>query len=339
MHSERRAVIDVGTNSIKLLVADVEGHLVQPVTEQSCQTRLGEGFFKDRRLKAGPIARTVEGVNRFVRAAQALGTGPIRIIATSAAREALNGDELTGAITRASGLPVEVISGEQEADWAFRGVATDARLAETPLLLLDVGGGSTEFILGQGDHKHFRESFPLGTVRLLEQMPHADPPRGVEEAACRQWLQTYLKEIVQPRLGPAMQRETRLDPRHGQVRLVGTGGTATILGAMEAGLNAFDRERIEAICLTREQVCRRREQLWSLPLAQRRQLAGLPPNRADVILTGVAIYEAVMECFGFHDLKVSTRGLRFAALLAPPLLPQPRIPDHVSTHPKPSRRS
>jgi len=316
MHSERRAVIDVGTNSIKLLVADVEGHLVQPVTEQSCQTRLGEGFFKDRRLKAEPIARTAEGVSRFVRAAQALGAGPIRIIATSAAREALNREDLTGAITRASGLPVEVISGELEADWAFQGVTTDTTLAEDPLLLLDVGGGSTEFILGQGGHKHFRESFPLGTVRLLELMPPSDPPTEAEQAACRQWLQTYLRERVQPRLEPAMQRETRLSPRYGQVQLVGTGGTATILGTMEAGLKAFDRERIEATRLTREQVRQRRDQLWRLPLAQRRQLPGLPPNRADVILTGVAIYEAVMDCLGFQDLKVSTRGVRFAALLS-----------------------
>jgi exopolyphosphatase/guanosine-5'-triphosphate,3'-diphosphate pyrophosphatase len=317
MHVERRAVIDVGTNSIKLLVADLSGRVVRPVSEQSHQTRLGEGFFRDRRLKAGPIARTAEAVARFARTARTLGAESIRVVATSAAREALNGEELIAAITRASGLPVEVISGEQEADWAFQGVTTDPALAADPLLLLDVGGGSTEFILGQGGHTDFRESFPLGTVRLLEQMPHSDPPTEAEQAACLGWLQTYLTETVQPRLEPAMRRETRLHPRHGQVRLVGTGGTATILGAMEARLEAFDRERIEAARLSREQVRRRCEQLWSLPLAQRRLLPGLPPNRADVILTGVAIYEAVMERFGFQELKVSTRGLRFAALLNP----------------------
>lgn len=317
MHVERRAVIDVGTNSIKLLVADVSGRLVRPVSEQSYQTRLGQGFFRDRRLQAAPIARTAEAVAQFARTARTLGAESIRVVATSAAREALNGEELTAAITRTSGLPVEVISGEQEADWAFQGVTTDPALAADPLLLLDVGGGSTEFILGQGDHTSFRASFPLGTVRLLEQMPHSDPPTAAEQAACLQWLQTYLADTVQPRLEPAMQRQTRLHPRHGQFRLVGTGGTATILAAMEARLEAFDRDRIEAARLSRQQVRRRREQLWSLPLPQRRRLPGLPPNRADVILTGVAIYDAVMERFQLQELKVSTRGLRFAALLNP----------------------
>jgi len=185
----RRAVIDVGTNSIKLLVADVAGD-VRPVLEESKQTRLGRGFYNSHRLQAEPLANTAKAVAVFASKARDLGASSIRVIATSAARDAVNAAELVSAIQQASELKVEIISGEQEAEWAFQGATTDPALSREPLLLLDVGGGSSEFIVGQGEHKHFRHSFPLGTVRLLESFPHSDPPRPEELAACRHWLRT-----------------------------------------------------------------------------------------------------------------------------------------------------
>src|SRR5580692_1803672 len=144
MESVRRAVIDVGTNSIKLLVADVRGRDVQPVHEESKQTRLGKGFYESNRLQPEAIARTAEAVWEFAEVAREKNSKSIRVIATSAARDAVN--------------------------------PTDLELAKTPLLLLDVGGGSTEFILGCGQKKHFAHSFPLGTVRLMEKFPFSDPP-------------------------------------------------------------------------------------------------------------------------------------------------------------------
>ncbi len=238
----------------------------------------------------------------------------IRVIATSAARDAVNAAELLSAVEAAAGLPVEIISGEQEAEWAFRGVTTDPNFARQPLLLLDVGGGSTEFILGQGGHKHFAKSFPLGTVRLLERIPHSDPPTAGELAACRAWLKTFLAETVRPELEPALRREKKL----GRVELVGTGGTTSILARMEAQLETFDRERIEQVRLGSESLRAQVDRLWSLPLAQRQLIVGLPKKRADVILSGAVIYEAVMTEFGFTELRVSTRGLRFAAVMAEP---------------------
>jgi exopolyphosphatase/guanosine-5'-triphosphate,3'-diphosphate pyrophosphatase len=314
MQVTRRAVIDVGTNSVKLLVADVSGHQVNPVWEGSEQTRLGTGFYETRRLHPDAIARTAAAVATFASIAREWKAGSIRVIATSAARDAVNPQELVAAIERDSGLKVEVISGNREADWAFEGVQTDPRLAFHPLLLLDVGGGSTEFILGHGKHNQFRASFPLGTVRLLEKLPHSDPPKAEELAACRQWLQDFLDGQVRPALEPAMRRETRLHPDAESVRLVGTGGTTSILARMEAALENFDRERIEGICLGRARLDWHVNHLWSLPLTRRRQIVGLPPDRADVILTGVAILEAVLGEFGFSELHVSTRGLRFAAV-------------------------
>jgi exopolyphosphatase/guanosine-5'-triphosphate,3'-diphosphate pyrophosphatase len=183
------------------------------------------------------------------------------------------------------------------------------------LLLLDVGGGSTEFILGHGDHKHYRQSFRLGTVRLLETIPPGDPPTREEFAETRRWLRTFIRDKVAPQLQPAVRREVELHAAHQPVVLVGTGGSTSILARMECQLEEYDRERIEATRLGLDRVRWHNEHLWSLPLLQRQEIVGLPRKRADVILAGVAILEAVMECLDFGELRVSTRGLRFAAVM------------------------
>jgi exopolyphosphatase / guanosine-5'-triphosphate,3'-diphosphate pyrophosphatase len=309
MENVRRAVIDVGTNSIKLLVADVRGHDVQPVHEESKQTRLGKGFYESNRLQPEAIARTAEAVREFAEIAGEKKVVSIRVIATSAARDAINPADLTSAIELASGLKTEVISGAREAEWVFQGVTTDTELAKQPLLLLDVGGGSTEFILGHGAKKSFAHSFPLGTVRLMEKFPHGDLPTKAEFEGCRGWLKNFLHREVRPRLEPALKAEA------GEIRLVGTGGTTSILARMENKLDRFDREKIERTVLSFEQVMAHRKNLWKLPLAERKEIPGLPKLRADVILTGVLIFEAVMEEFNFQQLRVSTRGLRFAAVM------------------------
>src|SRR6185503_9081212 len=167
-------------------------------------------------------------------------------IATSAARDAVNPDELISAVGGASGLKMEIISGDQEAEWVFQGVTTDPELTKQPLLLLDVGGGSTEFILGKGGHKHFQHSFPLGTVRLMEKVPHSDPPSLEELAHCLDWLKTFFKNEVLPKLGPKMDSEKKADKTKSGLQLVGTGGTASILARMELRADDYDRERIEA---------------------------------------------------------------------------------------------
>jgi exopolyphosphatase/guanosine-5'-triphosphate,3'-diphosphate pyrophosphatase len=309
MEAVRRAVIDVGTNSVKLLVADVRGRDVQPVHEESRQTRLGRGFYETHRLQPEPIARTAEAVWEFAEIAREKNAAMVRVVATSAAREALNPKDLTRSILQATGLITEIISGAREAAWAFRGVTTDPELATSPLLLLDVGGGSTEFILGQGEKKHFAHSFPLGTVRLMEKFPHSDLPKKSEFEACRDWLKNFLQSEVRPQLSPALKKET------GEILLVGTGGTSSILARIEDKLDRFDRAKIERTVLSFERIVAHRKKLWRLPLEARKEIPGLPKSRADVILTGVLIYEAVMEEFGFRQLRVSTRGLRYAAVM------------------------
>jgi exopolyphosphatase/guanosine-5'-triphosphate,3'-diphosphate pyrophosphatase len=308
----RRAVIDIGTNSVKLLLADCSAGAAQPVLECSEQTRLGRGFYEDRRLQARPIAHTARVVAEFARRAAEHGARLPRVVATSAVRDATNREALLEAIRAATDLRVEVVSGEQEGDWAFRGVASESRFAGASLLILDVGGGSTEFSVGGGGKLEFCQSFPLGSVRLLEALRPADPPGPHECGRCLEAVRAFLRSRAAPVLSPSLANRPRT-----AMRLIGTGGTASILGAMELGLTEFDRARLEGARLSRGQVERHLERLWGLPLKERRRIPGLPPERADVILTGVGIYQAVMEEFGWAEVSISTRGMRFGAILDP----------------------
>ncbi len=312
MNSVRRAIIDVGTNSVKLLVADVYGQDVLPVIEDSLQTRLGKNFYDTHRLQSDTIAHTASAVADFARVAREKNSNSVRAIATSAARDAVNANDLISAIEKAAALKLEIISGEQEAEWAFQGATSGTDLSKTPLLLLDVGGGSSEFIVGHGGHKSFARSFALGTVRLMEKFPHSDPPTREEFGKCRDWLAKFLRQEIHPELEPILQREKKSGP----LQLAGTGGTATLLARMELKSDRFDRDQIEAARLSLKRIQQHLNDLWGMPLSQRKEISGLPKSRADVILTGVLIYACVMEEFGFTELRVSTRGLRFAALMS-----------------------
>lgn len=310
MKSSRRAVIDIGTNSVKLLIGDVVGQQVVPVHEQSEQTRLGSGFYETHILQKKAIAETAEAVAKFAAEARKSGAQSLRVIATSAARDAKNPGDLLDAIRKIASLDVQIISGAQEADWAFQGVTSNPQFSQRPLLILDVGGGSTEFIVGQHGQTQFRESFNVGTVRLMEQLQASDPPMANELDDCRAWLFHFLQERVAPSLKPVLQSFPK-----SHLQLVGTGGTSTILGKIERQMEGYDREGIESVELTRARVHELTGQLWGVSLAERRTVPGLPAKRADVILFGVLVYEAVMTEFDFSTLRVSTRGLRYAALV------------------------
>jgi len=308
---EVRAAIDVGTNSVKLLAGRVDGAQVHPIFEESKQTRLGSGFYETRRLQPGPIEATARAVSAFAAKAREIGAQKVRVIGTSAARDALNAAELIGAIHRESGLALEVISGELEAEWAYRGVLTDARLADQALLILDIGGGSSEFIVGEGGRRAFSASYKLGTVRLLESLTLTDPP-GLEALKdCRRRVDELIAEKVLPEVAPHLRACVQ------QPRLVGAGGTATILARIQDPTEDFDRARIEAARVPVERLDELADWMWRQTLAGRRSLPGLPSSRADVFLCGVVVYQSIMRQFGFDSLGVSARGIRFAALLEP----------------------
>lgn len=307
--TNRRAVIDIGTNSVKVLVADLTGGDIVPVTEMSRQTRLGAGFYVTHKLQAPAIALTSEAVAEFRASATKLGASSVRVIATSAARDARNAIDLIDAVRNTAGLETEILSGDKEAEWVFRGVTSNPRLAQSPVLILDVGGGSTEFIVGDNAEPHIRSSYSIGTVRLLETLHLEDPPGLGALDECRAWLKNFLVKNVVPHIEPAL-RACR-----GPVQLVGTGGTATILARIETCMPGFDRDVIEAVQIPLSSIQEHLHDQWRMNLAQRQQIIGMPPNRADVVLTGMAIYEAIMLQLGLNTLGVSTRGLRYWALM------------------------
>jgi exopolyphosphatase/guanosine-5'-triphosphate,3'-diphosphate pyrophosphatase len=318
MLSFRRAVVDVGTNSVKLLVADAQGREVRPVWEESRQTRLGRGFYPSQTLQPDAIAATATAIKDFVAKADEFGAAPPRIVATSATREARNQTDLISAIKQSCGLPVRVITGEQEASYGFQGITSDPGLTNKPLLLLDVGGGSTQLILGQDNHTSFVRSLQMGAVRLLERARPDDPPSREQLLECRRSIRQLLeKELNRDLTHAGLKRDTPPGETSCPVQLVGTGGTASILGCIEAQLTSFDREKLEATKLNRDRVRWHVERFWGLTEAERRKIVGLPSNRADVILTGSAIYEGVMDYLEFQQLRLSTRGLRFGILMEP----------------------
>ena len=309
MNVVRRAVIDVGTNSVKLLVGEVSGSHVKPLWEESEQTRLGKGFYETHVLLGEAIRVTAHFAAEFARMARTYGVASTRVIATSAARDALNQSELIEALQKGTGLRVDIIPGEQEAQLAYRGVTSNPAFDGQRLLIMDVGGGSTEFILGEGSRVEYGQSFKLGAVRLQEQFHPSDPPSPAELRQCREWLKDFFRREIRPGLEPVLAAGKE------RTRLIGTGGAATILARMECHLKDFDRELIEAASLTSEQITRRVDSLWSLMLSDRKRLIGLPKKRADVILFGAAICEASTLDLGFLEMRASTRGLRYAALL------------------------
>ena len=307
--AEVRAVIDVGTNSVKVLIASVDGSIIRPIEEGSEQTRLGQGFYENHMLRPGPIEQTAAAVAEFAAQAKSWKPVSLRVVATSAARDAANAEELIEAIERKSGLRVEVITGEQEADWAFEGVSSDPALGSQPILAVDIGGGSTEFMAGRKGERLFGRSFKLGTVRFLERNSLSDPPAPGELLKCLAETRATLEQEVWPLLHPVL--ESLGEP----VQFVASGGTSTIMARIHRRLRSFNRELIDGATMTRAEVRSMVEQLWGIRLEARKNLIGLPAKRADVILPGVAIVDQMLEVFHLDLMRVSTRGLRFGALM------------------------
>ncbi|MCC7374978.1 MAG: hypothetical protein IT581_09995 [Verrucomicrobiales bacterium] len=310
----RRAVIDVGTNSVKMLLGAVQGAAVLPIVERSQQTRLGAGLFETGRLQPDAIARTAEAVGGFLAEMEHYGPERIRLVATAAAREAGNRADLVEALRQASGLETEIISGDEEAELAFRGVGTDPRWAGQPMLVTDLGGGSTEFIVGQSGVRHFSRSFPLGVVRLFESVKPSPQPTSTELEQSRSRVREQLRTDIEPWVKPALQTVSAAGAKP---IYVAVGGTAVILARIAGEQASFDRALIEAEPLSASKVSQITERLWSLSLVERRGIVGLPPERADIIPGGAVIYEGILGALDLPALYPCTRGLRYAALLDP----------------------
>src|ERR1017187_8646110 len=204
----RRAVIDIGTNSVKVLVADVQQGQVVAILSKDKTTRLGEGVDGCGKLLPAAIARTIQTVNEFRAEAKALGATDVIALTTSACRDAANRDEFLDGVRRTCGLEVKLISGEREAELIFRGVSSDPAWSGEPILVVDVGGGSAEFIQGCGGKMELFQSLPLGALRLTEQFGEGRFPELCE----------HLRTVLRPALA-------RYEVKG--CRLLGTGGAIT----------------------------------------------------------------------------------------------------------------
>jgi exopolyphosphatase / guanosine-5'-triphosphate,3'-diphosphate pyrophosphatase len=304
----RVAAIDLGTNSIRLLVADLDDGRVDDVVRRLKIARLGEGVDERKRLLPAPIARARNVLVDFRSEIQKLGAERTLLVATSAVRDAENGEAFLGEIEWSFGFATRLLSGEEEARLTFEGAALGRDFA-AETLLLDIGGGSTEFVVGGADGLRFRESLDLGSVRLTERFLHTDPPTGNELDACAD----AARELLARRI-PDDQR-----PRSA----IGVAGTITSIAALDLRLTDYDPERVHGHRLSRAGVATQLERLASLPLAERREVPALDPDRAPVIVGGAVILREALDRFGLDGIEASEHDILDGAALEAAKLPEP----------------
>lgn len=305
------AAVDIGTNSVKMTVArrGADGAL-EILFDGTTITRLGKGVDGSGRITEEAAERTLSALAEFGERARGLGAQTIAAVGTSALRDAANGAEIVAEAERRLGGTVEIIAGAREAELTYRAARNDADIARvsavtgTALFVTsDIGGGSTEIVQGVDDDIIYAESLQVGAVRLSERAGLGDPITGEAFQTALLLANAALADVPTP---PAA-----LAPV-----LIASGGTAANLAAMEVAERgeAVTFDAVHASRLTREQIESRTAFLASLPLAERRQVPGLEPDRADVIVAGAIIQARVMARLGVDSLFVSLRGLRYGLL-------------------------
>ena len=293
----RVAAIDLGTNTTRLIVADVTDGTVDAILRKSTITRLGEGVDARGRLLPLPITRVRNCLSDYRRELESLGAERALLVATSAVRDAENGEAFLGEIEWSYGFTTRLLSGEEEAELTLRGVGG----VDGETIVIDIGGGSTELIAPGA-----RVSTELGSVRLTERFLESDPPSAGELEDLARAIRSVLEE-------------------HGlsAVRGIGVAGTVTSLAALDLGLVDYDADRVHGHRLSRGSVESELELLAALPLAERREVPGLEPERAPVIVAGAAILLEVMRHLELAEIEVSERDILDGAALEAAALPEP----------------
>jgi exopolyphosphatase/guanosine-5'-triphosphate,3'-diphosphate pyrophosphatase len=282
------AAIDCGTNSTRLLVADATG---APLERLMRITRLGEGVDRGGALTAPAMARTVRVLEEFRSVLDRHGAGRVRMTATSAARDAANRDEFFAAAARAVGRPPELLDGDDEGRLSFLGATADLDPETGPWLVADIGGGSTEVVVGAApDTPVAVRSLDIGCVRVTERFLHTDPPLASELDGAREHVAALLAGVSRSDRAFA-----------GAKTLVGLAGTVAALAAIEQGLDHYDRSRIHHYRLRRAGVDRMLGLLAAEPAEARRRRPGMETERADVIVGGALVLAEIMRHFGFEE--------------------------------------
>jgi len=282
------AAVDLGTNTTRLLVAGVEDGRLEEVHRETRITRLGEGVDSRGKLLPVPIARARNALSDYRRTAESLGAERTLLVATSAVRDADNGEAFLGEIEWSYGFATQLLSGEEEAELMRRGIGP----IDQGTMIVDIGGGSTELVVDE-----FQTSLPMGSVRFTER--HGEDVATLEAAA---------RELL-----PELQPTTA----------IGVAGTITTLAALDLGLPEYDRKRVHGHALTRAGARAQLERLAALPLEERKRVPALEPERAPVIVAGAAILVAILDAYGLDAITASERGLLHGAALAAAELPEP----------------
>ncbi len=306
----RVAAVDLGTNSTRLLVADVDNGRIVDLERDTRVTRLGEGVDERRRLLPAPIARVRNVLSEYRQRIESLGAERTLLVATSAVRDAENGEAFLGEIEWSYGFATRLLSGDDEALLMFRGVTAERRLSEGTVII-DVGGGSTELVAGALDGVHWHDSLDIGSVRLTERFFHSDPPTRQELDACATAVRALLAERVPDEV------------RSGTHSAVSVAGTITSLAALALGLQEYDRQRVHGFELTTEALEEQLERLAAVPLSERRRLRPLDPERAPVIVAGAVIARETLAFFDLSAMEVSERDILDGAALTAAELPEP----------------
>ena len=299
----RVTVVDIGTNSTRLLVAEREGDGLRELARESIVTRLGEGVDATGRLGDEPQARVFRVLDSFRETMDAQDAGIRTVVMTSAVRDAANGADFAAAVRDRYGLEGRTLSGDEEARLSFLG-ATASRPAGAALLVIDIGGGSTEMVEGAGGEVEFHVSTQVGVVRHSERFLHTDPPADEElealASSARETIETAVPADVRERVQAA----------------IAVAGTATQLAAIDLELDPYDRSRIEGHRLPRERLEALRARLAAVPLAERREITGLDPARAPTIVAGVTILLQVVGAFALDAVEVSERDILWGMALS-----------------------
>jgi exopolyphosphatase / guanosine-5'-triphosphate,3'-diphosphate pyrophosphatase len=299
--AHRVAVIDVGTNSARLLVADVVGGRVSPVERRSTVTRLGRGVDLSGRLSAGAIEDACQAIGDYVALLRELGAETVDAIATSAVRDAENGSAFVAELRERFALSARVLDGEEEARLTYLG-ATSERAPTEPTLVVDIGGGSTELIVGTGAEISFHASLQLGVVRHSERHIASDPPTTIELEA----LAGDVRGLIETAIGGGVEAGAG----------IAVAGTPTSLAAVEMELEPYDPARVHGHVLLLSSIQRMLSQLASTPLSRRVKIPGMHPDRAPTIVAGVVILVETMRAFGLDQIEVSEHDILFGTAIA-----------------------
>ena len=300
-----RAVVDIGTNSTRLLLADVEdGRVGEVLARRTEITRLGAGVDADGRLSEEAMERVYKVLDDYAKLIERHGAEKAVAVLTSAVRDAVNGEEFSGTVRERFGLEPHILSGDEEARLTFLGATSERDASDrTPTLVIDIGGGSTEFVIGTGREMDFHVSNQAGVVRQTERHLHSDPPSAEQCEA--------LARDARSILGDGVPESWRREVGHA----IAVAGTATSMASIAQELEPYDPDKVEGYVLSDSKCREIRDRLAGMTVDERRQVRGLHPDRAPTIVAGTIILLETLALFGLHEFEVSEHDiLRGAAL-------------------------